>query len=996
MIENNYLNKIFKFSPVPSLLLFPDAPNFSIADVNTAFVKVISIRKSNLAGKGIAEAFPYQPEDLTSGFIFNLRQSLLTVISTGKPHKMPAFRYESPADGGNKFVIKYFVPENIPLIDDEGNVAVIMLTLTDITDFKKLEIKQKEIDSQQYFFESIVKNSDDAIISKTMEGIIKSWNRGAETMLGYTEKEAIGRRISMIVPKALFIEERNIVQRIKKGDHIDHYETKRLRKDGSLVSVSLSVSPVLDADGNIIGFTKIARDITARKKAEDQLKESEQKYRLMVERNLAGIYQTTPDGTILACNDAFARKLGYPSHKDLLLKNAGILYFSNEERNAFIARLRKTGKLKSPEMMLKHRNGSPVYFVENCSISKNLESGEEIIDGVMIDITGRRKAEQQLRSQYGLLIALINSTKNIIIFSLDKNYCYTAFNDCHIAEMKKVWNQDIKIGKNLLEYMNLPEVSALAKRSIDRTLQGESFSEIQQQPGVDICYEFTWNPIFQNEEVTGVTVFIQDISERRKVEAALQKSKAILRNVLDNAPIGIWMLNSDGHMLFVNKAYCDAIGISEGRFLTVPHYAILYPPEIAAACIASDQRAIAGKGPYISNERLLFTDGKVHDVEILKIRISDEQGGNAGLIGLMQDVTERKLSEEKILQLSQAVEQSPVSIVITDTTGAIQYVNQKFVDITGYGYEEAIGKNPNILKSGHTSPEEYKQLWDTIVSGAEWHGEFQDKKKDGSLYWESAAISPIINAEGIITHFLAIKEDITGRKKSEEKLKDTITELEQFAYVASHDLQEPLRMVTSFLTQLEKKYGDVVDEKGKKYIDFAVDGAQRMRQIIQDLLEFSRVGRTDDKLEAVDLNELIKEIQVLFRKQVEEKDAHIHADTLPVINDYKTPLRQVFQNLIGNALKYGKKDVPVKIDITVKELKNYWQFAVADNGIGIDKEYFDKIFVIFQRLHNKDVYSGTGIGLALTKKIINKQGGKIWLESEPGKGTTFYFTIKKL
>jgi len=253
-------------------------------------------------------------------------------------------------------------------------------------------------------------------------------------------------------------------------------------------------------------------------------------------------------------------------------------------------------------------------------------------------------------------------------------------------------------------------------------------------------------------------------------------------------------------------------------------------------------------------------------------------------------------------------------------------------------------------------------------------------------------------------------KDITERKLSDLRLNElnenlqkqtkelaaSNTELEQFAYVASHDLQEPLRMVTSFLSLLEKKYGDVIDDKGKKYIDFAVDGAQRMRQIILDLLEYSKAGQTEFNREDINLNELVHEIQVLFRKQVEEKNAVIHVGDLPVIHAYKVPLRQVFQNLIGNALKYTSQDISPQINISAKELKDQWQFTVTDNGIGIEKEYFEKIFVIFQRLHTRREFSGTGIGLAITKKIIETMRGNIWVESNAGKGSAFYFTIPKM
>lgn len=221
------------------------------------------------------------------------------------------------------------------------------------------------------------------------------------------------------------------------------------------------------------------------------------------------------------------------------------------------------------------------------------------------------------------------------------------------------------------------------------------------------------------------------------------------------------------------------------------------------------------------------------------------------------------------------------------------------------------------------------------------------------------------------------------------------TELEQFAYAASHDLQEPLRMVTGFLSQLEKKYGNSFDDKAKQYIHFAVDGAQRMRRLILDLLEFSRVGRIQDEPEEVDMNHIINEILLLHQIEIKEKGAAIITEKLPVIYSHRSAVTQIFQNLIGNALKYSKEALPVQIKISVQEQEKYWQFAVADNGIGIPQEYFEKIFVIFQRLHDREKYSGTGIGLAITKKIIDNMGGSIKVQSEEGSGSTFYFTILK-
>ena len=221
-------------------------------------------------------------------------------------------------------------------------------------------------------------------------------------------------------------------------------------------------------------------------------------------------------------------------------------------------------------------------------------------------------------------------------------------------------------------------------------------------------------------------------------------------------------------------------------------------------------------------------------------------------------------------------------------------------------------------------------------------------------------------------------------------------ELEQFSYITSHDLQEPLRMVSGFLTKLKNKYENQLDEKAQQYIYFAVDGAHRMKRIIFDLLEYSRVGKIDEGVEIVDLNKLFENVKMLFSKKIQETNAEITTAFLPVINTHETLIAQVFQNLISNALKYTRSNESPQIFILAEDINSHWQFSFKDNGIGINQEYFEKIFIIFQRLHHKNEYSGTGLGLAISKKIIEYLGGKIWVESIPEKGSTFYFTVLKI
>ncbi|MFW9873290.1 MAG: ATP-binding protein, partial [Candidatus Thorarchaeota archaeon] len=217
---------------------------------------------------------------------------------------------------------------------------------------------------------------------------------------------------------------------------------------------------------------------------------------------------------------------------------------------------------------------------------------------------------------------------------------------------------------------------------------------------------------------------------------------------------------------------------------------------------------------------------------------------------------------------------------------------------------------------------------------------------------------------------------------------------ENFAYIASHDLQEPLRMVASYLQLLEHRYKDKLDEDGNDFINFAVDGAKRMQNLINDLLSYSRVGTRGKKFEITNSDEILNQALSDLKLLIDDSGAKITYDPLPKINADNVQVGQLFQNLIGNAIKFHNEEPP-KVHITAENLENDWLFSIADNGIGIDPKYSDRAFMIFQRLHNKNDYPGTGIGLAICKRIVERHKGKIWLKSKPGEGTTFYFTIPK-
>jgi len=394
-----------------------------------------------------------------------------------------------------------------------------------------------------------------------------------------------------------------------------------------------------------------------------------------------------------------------------------------------------------------------------------------------------------------------------------------------------------------------------------------------------------------------------------------------------------------------------------------------------------------------------------------------------GLSVYIRDVSEKKRKERELEESYQRYQ-----YVTKATSDAIwDWDLLKGTIYWGDGFESNFGYKPGDLKpditswTTHIHAEDFDRVSKSIYNAIEgdgflWKNEYRYLKADGSFAYVIDKGFIIRNSEGKAIRMIGAMQDFTERKESELALKQSESllskvnselstrarelaisnkELEQFAYVASHDLQEPLRMVTSFLTQLEKKYNDTLDEKGRRYIHFAVDGAKRMRQIILDLLEFSKAGRSEEKEQEVDIKELLDELLLLYATEVEEKKAVITVGKMPVLHKAKAPLRQVFQNLLGNSLKYQHENSIPRIDISAIEKATHWEFVIRDNGLGIDPKYHEKIFVIFQRLHNRERFPGTGMGLAITKKIIENLGGGIWVESEEGKGSAFHFTLLK-
>lgn len=419
------------------------------------------------------------------------------------------------------------------------------------------------------------------------------------------------------------------------------------------------------------------------------------------------------------------------------------------------------------------------------------------------------------------------------------------------------------------------------------------------------------------------------------------------------------------------------------------------------------QQAREGKVIFGHELSLSQSDGRRIDVSISISPVRSRDGDLIGVSLIAHEVThlrqienERDSALKDLIDFKTALDEHAI-VAITNASGRITYVNDKFCAISKYSREELIGQDHRLINSGYHSKEFFQNLWRTISSGKVWRGEIRNRTKQGEYYWVDTTIVPFLDEDGRPRQYVAIRADITERVRSTEALAQQADELarsnsdlEQFAYVASHDLQEPLRGIDGCIQLLERRYKNVLDERGQDYIEHTVGNVERMQRLIRDLLKYSRVGTRKREFQPVKLADVLADAQLNLATAINEKGARISHDELPKVFGDRTHLGLVFQNLISNALKFCQEKPIVHISAIARD--DLCEITIKDNGIGIEPEYFERIFVIFQRLHGREKYPGTGIGLALCKRIIQHHGGQIWVESEAEEGSEFHFTLRKV
>ena len=479
-----------------------------------------------------------------------------------------------------------------------------------------------------------------------------------------------------------------------------------------------------------------------------------------------------------------------------------------------------------------------------------------------------------------------------------------------------------------------------------------------------------------------------------------QDSDARYRGLLEAAPDAMVVVDQGGEIVLLNVQAEKQFGYSRDE-LVGQKVTNIIPVGFAERLIADDLRSAAealaqqiGTGIELT---ALRKDGSEFPIEIMLSPLESAEG--ILVTAAIRDITVRRASEARYRGLLEA---APDAMVVVDQGGEIVLLNVQAEKQFGYSRDELVGqKVTNIIPVGFAERLIADDLRTDEEALAQQIGtgiELTALRKDGSEFPIEIMLSPLESAEGILV--TAAIRDITVRKAAEANLLQMVDELNrsneelgQFAYIASHDLQEPLRMVASYTQLLSRRYKGQLDADADEFIAFAVDGASRMQRLIEDLLSYSRVVTKGTELSATSSENALNQALLNLRLALAESGAEVTHDTLPIVMADEMQLVQLFQNLVGNAIKYQSNGTPRVHISAVRTAPRLWRFAVKDNGIGIDPQYFEKIFGMFQRLHRRDEFAGTGIGLAICKKIVERHGGTISVESQPGEGSTFRFAL---
>ncbi len=576
-------------------------------------------------------------------------------------------------------------------------------------------------------------------------------------------------------------------------------------------------------------------------------------------------------------------------------------------------------------------------------------------------------------------------------------------------------SRDKLIGMRFTELDFVPEAEMLAHvERISKLIKGELVkpfeSKIVEKNGKIHMIDVHSALLKKGDVPSDILVSCNDITEHKKIEDELKENKENYETLFELSPAYMILLGSDGKIKKVNKKAEEFAGIPREKLIEMRFNDLSFLHEELNIRVERVSKVLDGEPVKPFETRIIENNGNISwfyiQFELLKRQDEDSE-----VLIICNDITELKKtecnlkhSEEKFRQIAENI--GEVFWIIDPKMSKMIYISPAYERIWGRTCQSLYDDPKSWIDAIHPEDRDraIEKIWGQSNKIEEVSNGFEYRviRPDGKVVWIWTQAFIITDEAGEISRITGLASDITGYKNAENEIKNLLVELkrsneelQQFAYVTSHDLQEPLRTIASFTQLMERRYKGKLDEDADEFMDYIVDASVRMKQMIMDLLEYSRVGTKQEMFQDISMESKLNDVIVNLNDLIERNHAEITYDSLPVVFGDESQLLLLLQNLITNAIKFRKKDEPPRIHISAVEdhEKNEYVFSIADKGIGIEEQYFDRIFTIFQRLHTRDKYQGTGIGLSIAKRIVERHGGHIWVESEFGEGSIFYFTM---
>lgn len=547
----------------------------------------------------------------------------------------------------------------------------------------------------------------------------------------------------------------------------------------------------------------------------------------------------------------------------------------------------------------------------------------------------------------------------------------------------------------------------LAGSTLESALRGSCGENLQirclHRNGRKFWLSVSWQPVYdQLGSSLGVRCSGADITGLKATEEALRTSENRFRSYFELPLHGRFITSLDKGWVAVNDRLCEILGYSHEEIQSKTWAEMTHPDDLSAD-MAEFDRLVAGEISHYKIEKRFFRkDGEAIWTELSVGSVRKPDGTVDHLLGVLDDISQRKRAEDELQNLRTAVEQSENTVVITDAKGKIEYVNPAFEVSTGYSKEEAIAQNPRILNSGMQSASFYGHLWATITAGQTWRGQFHNRRKNGTLYWESATISPVLDPGGHVVHYIAIKEEITDRKSLEANLLDTLDRAEsanraksEFLAVMSHELRTPLNGILGFAELLSDT---PLDPEQVEFARIISNSGNHLLGIVNDILDFSSVEKGSMRIESAPIRvaEVIEDSLRACRRAAADKGLDLRGEAAPgsveMVQGDARRIRQILINLLGNAVKFTSHGhVVLRTEPACDHTRSYLDFSVEDTGPGIPADAIGRLFKPFSQadstMHRS--FEGTGLGLAISKRLAEAMGGSIRLDSTPGKGSKF-------